>query len=194
MSLTRQEIETRLAERCGLPPESVAAALDELAQLGQREACRGFLIPGFGRLVVSTGPERVARHPLTGKEMRLPGKRKIEFEVDATTEEAILFGSDEESSDAQSSPPAPAKILPEIRLIADTGDSAAGGHPRPNHKMGGQPDWIQGAEESPVCCGREMTFFGQLDSTPECPIADGGMLCVFLCPRCWRAKCMTQLS
>ena len=54
------------------------------------------------------------------------------------------------------------------------------------HRLGGAPDFLQDAE-SPTCpdCGRQMTFYAQLDSIGDAfCIADCGMVYVFICFDC----------
>src|SRR5438045_2001860 len=62
------------------------------------------------------------------------------------------------------------------------------------HKLGGQPDWIQ-QPEVPACedCGREMTFYGQLDSIgDDYDLADCGMIYVFVCFDCFTTRSVLQ--
>ena len=60
-------------------------------------------------------------------------------------------------------------------------------------KFGGQPDWLQGPDE-PICsCGKEMTFYAQLDSTgDDVVLADCGMIYVFVCFDCLETKSILQ--
>lgn len=64
------------------------------------------------------------------------------------------------------------------------------------HKLGGEPDFIQG-ETIPACedCGEKMSFYGQLDSISDnyC-IADCGMVYVFICFECNTVKSLIQSS
>ena len=62
------------------------------------------------------------------------------------------------------------------------------------HKLGGEPDFIQG-EDVPICedCGHKMSFYGQLDSiNDEFCIADCGMIYVFFCFDCNSTKSIVQ--
>jgi hypothetical protein len=61
------------------------------------------------------------------------------------------------------------------------------------HKIGGDPDFIEGME-SPTCdCGVEMTFYAQLDSLNEkYNIGDAGMIYIFLCFDCFISKSIVQ--
>ena len=61
-------------------------------------------------------------------------------------------------------------------------------------KIGGRPNWIQG-NNTPNCadCKNAMTFYGQLDSINEqYAIADAGMLYLFYCFKCNKAKIVMQ--
>lgn len=62
------------------------------------------------------------------------------------------------------------------------------------NKIGGKPKWIQN-EEIVKCddCGKEMTFYGQLDSiNDEYCIADCGIIYVFICFDCNKSKSIIQ--
>jgi len=87
------------------------------------------------------------------------------------------------------------KNIPPFRLIPEPlNDEAsklpkfewAADHIGTRHKLGGEPDFIQG-EDWPICpdCGQKMTFYAQLDSiNDEYQIADCGMIYVFACLDC----------
>jgi hypothetical protein len=62
------------------------------------------------------------------------------------------------------------------------------------HKLGGQPDWIQG-DETPSCsfCRIRMTFYGQFDCIgDEVSLGDCGMIYVFYCRNCLQAASISQ--
>ena len=61
------------------------------------------------------------------------------------------------------------------------------------HRIGGEPDWIQG-EDIPSCsCGKKMTFYGQLDSIGDTVnMADCGMIYVFICFDCFETMSVFQ--
>ena len=61
------------------------------------------------------------------------------------------------------------------------------------HRIGGEPDWIQG-DEVPACsCGKGMSFYAQLDSIGDAHnIGDCGMIYVFLCWDCLETKSVLQ--
>jgi hypothetical protein len=87
------------------------------------------------------------------------------------------------------------KTIPPFRLIPDPLTPEAKSLPGfrwaakeigTRHQLGGTPNFIQKATQ-PKCpdCGKEMTFYGQLDSiNDEFSLADCGMIYVFVCFEC----------
>ena len=62
------------------------------------------------------------------------------------------------------------------------------------HKIGGEPDWIQG-DETPECCGQPATFYGQLGSLDrKHDLIDNGLIYVFVCRKCLKAHSVFQFS
>jgi len=61
------------------------------------------------------------------------------------------------------------------------------------HRLGGDPDWIQG-DDTPSCsCGKKMSFYGQLDSVGDkYNLADCGLIYVFVCWGCFETKSILQ--
>ena len=65
---------------------------------------------------------------------------------------------------------------------------------RPEHKIGGKPDWIQG-EETPECCGQQALFYGQLGELGgKYDLIDKGLIYVFICRKCLKAHSVFQFS
>jgi hypothetical protein len=69
----------------------------------------------------------------------------------------------------------------------------AGGNIGSRNKLGGVPDWLQ-LEETPNCsCGKNMTFYGQLDSIGDAIcLGDCGMIYVFICLDCFDTRAIFQ--
>ena len=62
------------------------------------------------------------------------------------------------------------------------------------HKLGGEPDWMQG-DESPICpsCREPKTFYAQIDSIgDQFDLADCGMIYVFVCFGCFTTGSILQ--
>ena len=61
------------------------------------------------------------------------------------------------------------------------------------NKIGGKPDWIQEPDTPKCSCGKEMTFYGQLDSIGNrIVLADCGMIYVFVCFDCFQTRSVLQ--
>ncbi|WP_055336426.1 hypothetical protein [Ralstonia solanacearum] len=61
------------------------------------------------------------------------------------------------------------------------------------HRLGGRPDFIQSPDVPKCSCGKEMSFYAQLDSiNDEFVLADCGMIYVFVCFDCLETKSLLQ--
>jgi hypothetical protein len=80
------------------------------------------------------------------------------------------------------------------KAAAAIGFRFAGDEIGTRHRLGGDPQWLQG-EEVPVCrdCKQRMSFYGQFDSIGDrFTIADCGMIYVFFCFDCNQAEAVVQ--
>ena len=69
----------------------------------------------------------------------------------------------------------------------------AGGDAGKRHQLGGEPAFIQRPQFPTCSCGKQMTFYGQLDSiNDEFELADCGMIYVFVCFDCFETKSILQ--
>lgn len=91
-------------------------------------------------------------------------------------------------------PPIPLVVAPETpEAKAAVGFKLAGERVGHRHRIGGDPDWIQLPQEPKCSCGREMTFYCQLDSIGDGHIlGDCGMIYVFVCFDCLETKSVLQ--
>jgi hypothetical protein len=96
--------------------------------------------------------------------------------------------------------------IPAFRLVPEPLDDEARRNPPgfkwasppigERHRIGGEPDFIQG-HEWPSCsmCGKEMTFYAQIDSlNDDVTLGDVGMIYVFVCFDCLEVKATLQTS
>lgn len=61
------------------------------------------------------------------------------------------------------------------------------------HQLGGEPQFLQKPQYPTCSCGKQMTFYGQLDSiNDEFDLADCGMIYVFVCFDCFETKSILQ--
>jgi hypothetical protein len=92
--------------------------------------------------------------------------------------------------------------IPEVPLVpspetaeakAVVGFKWAGAPVGTRHRIGGEPDWIQGPDVPSCSCGKSMSFYGQLDSPGDTvALADCGMIYVFVCSGCWTTQSVLQ--
>lgn len=69
----------------------------------------------------------------------------------------------------------------------------AGGDIGHRHQLGGRPIFIQDQSPPTCSCGKDMTFYAQLDSiNDEFVLADCGMIYVFVCFDCFETKSILQ--
>lgn len=91
-------------------------------------------------------------------------------------------------------PPVPLLPAPETsEAKSAVGFKLAGAPIGRRHRIGGEPDWIQSPVESKCSCGKQMSFYGQLDSLgDDHSLADCGMIYVFVCFDCFETKSVLQ--
>jgi hypothetical protein len=69
----------------------------------------------------------------------------------------------------------------------------AGGEIGKRHRLGGRPDFILSPNTPKCSCGKEMTFYAQIDSiNDEFVLADCGIVFVFVCFDCFETKSVLQ--
>jgi DNA-binding protein HU-beta len=88
--MTKAKTVATLARQMDMPKRSVEAFLDALADLAYKEARHGFVLPGFGKLVVREQKARVARNPKTGEPIHVPRKRVLKFRIAKAAKDAVL--------------------------------------------------------------------------------------------------------
>ncbi|TWU01093.1 HU family DNA-binding protein [Stieleria varia] len=188
--LDRSELVSELSTRSAADIRTVDAVLNALAQVAIETIAEGVLLPGIGELKLSQSPEREIRIP-TGQTVIQPGRPELAFEPDSWIRSVLLGNVSVVDSPRE---PVPPKSLPELRLnpYSDT-ERAEPSTATSKTKIGGAPDWIQ-LPEVPTCCGQQMYFYGQFDSSIGEPydLVDAGMLYVFVCEHCSRPHASIQ--
>jgi DNA-binding protein HU-beta len=91
--LTKSQLVTHMSEKLNLPKKQVNDFFTELAEVGYKEAKKGFTIPGFGKLVLVKRKARTGRNPATGDPIKIPAKTVVKFRVSKAAKDSIL-GSD----------------------------------------------------------------------------------------------------
>lgn len=191
-----KELTEALAREASVSAEDVSRVLVALANVAYEQARTGFVLPGFGEFRVVTGADTIGINPFTGKEVTFRGKQLLQFTADTAAKERFL-ASRKSPTRAPSIVAETQSDLPAVRLVPDHSDLLAADVKRaspegPRCKLGGDPDWIQ-ADDTPICCGQRMLFYGQLDSLDShYRVGDMGMLYVFVCEMCCSSVAVLQ--
>ncbi len=88
--MTKSATLGHLAQKTGLPKKQVAELLDELLMLACKEAKNGFVVPGFGKLVLANRKARIGRNPQTGEPLKIPAKRVCKFRLAKSLKDTVL--------------------------------------------------------------------------------------------------------
>ena len=89
--MTKSAVISHLAEKSTLTKKQVVGLMDEFQALAVKEAKRtGFIVPGFGKLVLSNRKARMGRNPQTGEPIKIPAKRVVRFRVAKAVKDAIV--------------------------------------------------------------------------------------------------------
>lgn len=172
----------RIAQASGIDEATCVRVCKALGTILQESAGGSIGSDQIGRFEVAAVQKRFGRNPMTGQAIAIPpsGKLNIVFKP-----AEMIPGIDTVS---------PALAIPEM-LLRPVSDAMTEDSSVASHKIGGDPDWLQGREESLVCCRREMSFYGQLASIGgEFDLADNGMIYVFVCYTCWNTRSMMQFD
>jgi DNA-binding protein HU-beta len=89
-AMSKSAIIAYLAEKIDQPKKLVVTLLDELAELGYKEAKNSFTLPGFGKLVLVDRAARKGRNPATGESIDIPAKTVVKFKVAKACKDAVL--------------------------------------------------------------------------------------------------------
>jgi len=91
--MTKSAIISHLADKTSLTKRQVVGLMDELQALAVKEAKKtGFVVPGFGKLVLSNRKARMGRNPQTGEPIKIPAKRVVRFRVAKAVKDLVLGG------------------------------------------------------------------------------------------------------
>jgi DNA-binding protein HU-beta len=90
-TLTQTEIVSQMAEKTGLKKTQVKDFMNNLAGLAASEVKRAgeFVLPGFGKLVVSNRKAREGRNPSTGAPIKIAAKKTVKFRVGKGLKDAV---------------------------------------------------------------------------------------------------------
>lgn len=88
--MTKATTITALAQKVNLTKKQVSEVLDQLLSLATKEAKNGFVLPGFGKLVLANRKARMGRNPQTGEPLKIPAKRVVKFRLSKTLKDTVL--------------------------------------------------------------------------------------------------------
>ncbi len=81
--MSQSEVYNHFAEKTGMKRSQVKEFFEELATLAMTEVKSSgeFVLPGFGKLVLSERKAREGRNPQTGDTIQIPAKTTLKFRV-----------------------------------------------------------------------------------------------------------------
>ena len=90
--MTKSATFSHLAQKSNISKKQVAELFDELLRLATKEAKNGFVLPGFGKLVLANRKARMGRNPQTGEPIKIAAKRVVRIRAVKVLKDAILGG------------------------------------------------------------------------------------------------------
>jgi DNA-binding protein HU-beta len=88
--MTKSAVLSHLAQKTNLSKKQVGELFDETTALAAKEAKNGFVLPGFGKLVLANRKARVGRNPQTGEPIKIPAKRVLKFRLAKSLKDTVL--------------------------------------------------------------------------------------------------------
>jgi DNA-binding protein HU-beta len=88
--MTKSAVLGHLSQKTGLSKKQVAQLFDETLSLATKESKNGFMLPGFGKLVVANRKARMGRNPQTGEPIKIPAKRVCKFRLAKSLKDTVL--------------------------------------------------------------------------------------------------------
>ncbi len=89
-TMTKPAVLNHLAQKTTLSKKQIADFFDEMVSLACKEAKNGFVLPGFGKLVLANRKARMGRNPQTGEPIKIPAKRVCKFRLAKSMKDAVL--------------------------------------------------------------------------------------------------------
>ena len=88
--MTKTQVMGHLSQKTGLSKKQVMEIFDETLSLACKEAKNGFVLPGFGKLVLANRKARMGRNPQTGEPIKIPAKRVCKFRLAKSLKDTAL--------------------------------------------------------------------------------------------------------
>ena len=90
--MTQSEVVNHFAEKFGMKRAQAKELFEELANLATNEVKSNgeFVLPGFGKLVLSQRKAREGRNPATGETIQIPAKTTLKFRVGKGMKDSVV--------------------------------------------------------------------------------------------------------
>jgi DNA-binding protein HU-beta len=88
--MTKSATLSYLSEKTELSKKQIAELFEETLNLACKEAKNGFVLPGFGKLVLANRKARIGRNPQTGEPIKIPAKRVCKFRIAKSLKDTVL--------------------------------------------------------------------------------------------------------
>ena len=90
--MSQSEVVNHFAERFELKRAQVKEIFEELSTLAGREVKENgeFVLPGFGKLVLSERKAREGRNPQTGESIQIPAKTTLKFRLSKSMKDTVV--------------------------------------------------------------------------------------------------------
>jgi DNA-binding protein HU-beta len=90
--MSQSEVINHFAEKYELKRSQVKEIFEELSNLAVNEVKSNgeFVLPGFGKLVLSERKAREGRNPQTGETIQIPAKRAVKFRIGKGIKDSIV--------------------------------------------------------------------------------------------------------
>ena len=90
--MSQSEVVNHFAEKYELKRAQVKELFEELANLATSEVKESgeFVLPGFGKLVLSERKAREGRNPQTGETIQIPAKTALKFRIGKGLKDSVI--------------------------------------------------------------------------------------------------------
>jgi DNA-binding protein HU-beta len=90
--MSQSEVVNHFAEKTGLKRAQVKEMFEEMSRLAASEVKDNgeFVLPGFGKLVLSERKAREGRNPQTGETIQIPAKTALKFRLSKSMKDSVV--------------------------------------------------------------------------------------------------------
>jgi DNA-binding protein HU-beta len=90
--MSQSEVVNHFAEKFGIKRAQAKEIFEEIANLASQEVKNNgeFVLPGFGKLVLSQRKAREGRNPQTGETIQIPAKTTLKFRIGKGMKDTVV--------------------------------------------------------------------------------------------------------